>query len=309
MSKIIGWLQTHKLISLLGLVIVYFLIRDNFLGGIISPLSYSTSVGRGGINYGVAAPSVEMMSDTARSSKSSLSPLPISEVAPTDQTNRLVIKDTNLSMVVTDVPGTVAQIETIATTNGGYMVDANVNIPEGAATGYITLRVPEAKRTESLSAIKKLGVKVTSESTSGSDVTDQYVDTDARLATLNATKTKFESILNSAIKVQDILEVQREIINLQSQIDSLKGQQKYLEQSAKLSRISLNLSTDELALPYTPDKGWRPAVIFKEAVRSLVGFLRQAGTTLIWAIVFSPIWLIALVVWYFIRRRNRTKLP
>jgi hypothetical protein len=305
MSKFIGWVKTHKLSVLLIVIVAYFIFQNySNSRGFVPMMSY---VDRGSTGYGsIAAPGA--ISDSIGMSKA-LVPIPAAEVAPTDQVNRLVIKDTNLSMVVKDVPKTVAGIEAIAVGQGGYLVNANVTIPEGAATGFITIRVPEASRPQALDDIKKLGVKVISENVSGSDVTDQYVDTEARLATLYATKTKFEEILNSAVKVQDILQVQREIISLQSQIDNLKGQQKYLEQSAKLALVSVSLSTDELALPYTPDKGWRPAVIFKEAVRSLVGFARQLATVFIWIFVFTPLWLILLIAYLIWQKRLRKKPP
>jgi hypothetical protein len=303
MFRPITWLLNHKLTVVLLLVIGYLLFQSSGFG--IMPHALNSTVSRGGYSMAESAPSLGIASDSYQA-KSVALPMMANEVPPTSNPDRLVIKDTNLSMVVTDVAKTVASIESIAKDNGGYMVNSNLTIPEGAATGTISIRVPEVNRTTVLSAIKQAGVKVTSEYVSGTDVTDQYVDTQARLDTLNATKTKFEEIMQTAIKVQDILEVQREIINLQSQIDNLKGQQLYLDQSAKLSLISINLSTDELALPYTPDKGWRPVVIFKEAVRSLVSFLRQLGTLAIWIAVFSPIWLTLLIIIWLVKRKQRT---
>ena len=142
-----------------------------------------------------------------------------------------------------------------------------------------------------------------SENLTGEDVTDQFVDIDARLATLYRTKAKFEEILDKAVKVEDLLNVQRELINLQTQIDSLKGQQLYLEKSAAMAKITIYLSTDELALPYAPSEAWRPTVILKLAVRSLVGNLRNFGSALIWIGVYSVVWVPILIVLFIIRKR------
>ena len=148
-----------------------------------------------------------------------------------------------------------------------------------------------------------MAVKVVSESVIGTDVTDQYVDLEAQLAVLNKTKQKFEEILDRATAVADLLNVQRELISLQSQIDDVKGQQKYYEQSAKLSIVTIYLSTDELALPYAPTNEWRPAVIFKDAVRSLVSVLRAVGSLLIYAVVLVPVWVPVIFVVRFIRKK------
>jgi len=156
-----------------------------------------------------------------------------------------------------------------------------------------------------MTAYKDMAVKVVSESVNGTDVTDQYTDLQAQLEVLQKTKIKFEDILDRATAVNDLLNVQRELISLQSQIDSVKGQQKYYEQSAKLSKITIYLSTDELALPYAPTNEWRPTVIFKEAVRSFVGAIRSIGSLIIWAFVYLPIIIpIFFIVRYIKKRKN-----
>jgi hypothetical protein len=156
-----------------------------------------------------------------------------------------------------------------------------------------------------MAAFKKLAVKVVSESVSGNDVTDQYVDLDAQLAVLTKTKVKFEDILDKATRVEDLMNVQQQLINIQQQIDSVKGQQKYLDQSAKLSLVSVYLSTDELALPYAPTNEWRPAVIFKEAVRSLIANIRGLGSLIIWGVVYLPILIpVGLIIWYLKTRKK-----
>ena len=150
-------------------------------------------------------------------------------------------------------------------------------------------------------------MKVTGENLVGKDVTDQYVDIEARIATHQKTKVKFEAILEKATTVSEILQVQRELISIQSQIDALEGQKKSLEQNANLSKVTLYLSTDELALPYTPDKAFRPQVVFKQAVRSLLGSLRSGANALIWVGVYSVIWVPVLVIIYIVRRKKKRK--
>ena len=99
--------------------------------------------------------------------------------------------------------------------------------------------------------------------------------------------------------------MQRELINLQSQIDSIKGQQQYLEKTAELAKISLHLSTDEFSLPYAPTETFRPVVIFKQAVRSLVGTLRWVAKTAIWVGVYGFVIVPIGLVIYFVRNRLR----
>jgi len=183
------------------------------------------------------------------------------------------------------------------------MVNSYFNNPGEAPSATVTVRVPATKLSDFLSFLRSHGVKVVSENLSGQDVTDQYVDIEKHIAILIKTNTKFEEILAKAVEVSDILNVNQQIINIQSQIDSYKGQQQYLDKSAQMSRVTIYLSTDEFSLPYAPSDTWRPEVIFKQAVRSLVTNLRQAGTALIWIAVYGVVLIPILIIARIIFRR------
>jgi len=233
----------------------------------------------------------------------------VRQVAPSETKDRMVVQNTSLSLLVKDVGGVISSIEKLANRHGGYMVSYYQNRPEEASTGSISIRVLADERSKVLEEIRVLGVRVVAENVWGSDVTDQYQDLQARLDVLAKTKQKLELIFSQAENIPDLLNVQRELINLQSEIDSIKGQQKYLEQTARLTLIDVSLSTDELALPYAPDKAWRPAVIIKMAVRSLVGSVRSVVTALIWFGVYSVVWVpILLVIWLLVRLYKRPRV-
>lgn len=281
----VKWLKTNWLVAIL-LCIILFLLKDRLPG-----------------NFNSGRISVGSSRLDMSTKEIGISPDFFPQAPPSDATNRLVIQDTNLSLVVKEVATVIKQIESITSNLGGYLVNSYLSRPEGAASGNIVVRVPESKRPEALESFKKMSLKVVSESVSGTDVTDEYVDLESRLTILLTTKQKFEAILNRAESVTDLLSVQRELTTLQGQIDSLRGQQKYYQQSAKLSKISVYLSTDELSLPYAPSTEWRPLVVFKTAVRSLISTLRGFGNLLIWLTVYSVIFVPLVVVFLFLRRR------
>lgn len=225
-------------------------------------------------------------------------------VAPSESSNRIVIQDTSLSLQVDNVDEKIKEINNKTSELGGFLINSNLSKPNGVGSGSISVRVPESKRNEALELFKNMAVKVVSENVSGTDVTDQNTDLQAQLEVLQKTKTKFEDILNSAVRVEDLMNVQQQLISIQQQIDSVKGQQKYFEQSAKLSKITIYLSTDDLALPYAPTNEWRPAVVFKEAVRSLLLSLRSIGNLLIWAVAYIPIIVPMLGIYWLWKKRQ-----
>lgn len=302
MQKIVFWLKTHKLTTLLLLIVGYFLFKNflySFLGvSLLSNRSYESDVAYGPMKLGYTPESMSLKSGGLMSGyQGNYAPAP-------EVKDRLVIRESTMSLLVKKVSEIQKAITQKAQQLGGYMVNSNVSYPEQAqaATGSVTVRIPQTKLEEALDFFRSLAVKVVSENLNGEDVTDQYVDIEARLAILVKTKTKFEEILTNAQKVEDILQVQREIVNLQQQIDSLKGQQNFLEKSSAMSKITVYLSTDELALPYAPTKAWRPSVIFKQAVRSMIGAWRRIGTLIIWLAVYSVIWIPVLLLYFLVRK-------
>lgn len=228
------------------------------------------------------------------------------QLAPSTSADRLVVTDTNLSLVVKQAGEAVEAVKRIAGSAGGFMVDSYLSSPQENASGNITIRVPSKSLDQVLAAIRVVGLRVTNERVVGTDVTDQYEDLGARLVVLEQTKRKFEEIMDRATQVQDILNVQREIISVQSQIDSLKGRQQYLAKTAELAKVTVYVSTDEYSLPYAPSEPWRPDVVFKLAVRSLVTNLRNLGSVVIWLIVYAVVWVpVVGVVWWWKRRGTR----
>ena len=290
--QIIKWLKKNWLTIILFLVIAYLtrqrqspVLRSNFAS--LESSSKTLPQAGGGMDMAMIS----------------------QESAPSQSQPRMVIKNTNLSLLVKNVRQVIKDIENIAFKANGYMVNSHLSSPEDADSGNITIRISSDNRQQVLDQLKSMAVKVVSETVYGRDVTDEYEDLDARLEVLYKTKSKFEEILTKATKISDLLNVQRELISLQQQIDSLKGRQKYLSQSAKLTKITIYLSTDELELPYAPTKAWRPKVIFKTATRSLILNLRSLGNLSIWALVYSPIIIIILLAIKFFHKRKTQTQP
>lgn len=298
--KFLEWMKNNKLVTVLILVIVFLLVKDK--PWIIRPFSKRTF--RPGLDYERAVPETGagLITEKARL------PAPLSPSSSTphpEVKNRLVIEESNLSLVVENVRQKVDQITNYVVDKNGYMVSSSITQPQEAPFATLVVRVPKDKLKETIEYLRGLAIKVTSENLKGRDVTDEYFDLEARMETLTKTQAKFEEILDKATTVDQILKVQREIINLQEQIDRLKGRQKYLEKTAENAKLTVYLSTDEWALPYAPEPGFRPKVVFKQSVRSLVKTLRSLGKGIIWLGVYSVLWLPLLLVWWIWKRRKK----
>lgn len=297
----LSWIRRNKLSVLLAAILLYLLFRSP-----ISPISSSlrnTSEGMRGIS-GMSADMYQTDSSLKAGGTTILPPVP--EAAPqADVQNRMVVQDSYLSLLVKNVSDVRRQIVEHAQQVGGYMVTTEISNPQDQPTGSVVVRIPTDKLDITLEHFRSLSIKIVTESLNGHDVTDQYVDVEKRIAILETTKARFEDILSQAREISDITNLNREIISVQSQIDQLRGQQEALKQNAALTKVTVYLSTDELALPYAPSDAFRPGVIFKQAVRSLVGFVRELFTAGIWMGVYSVVLVPVLVIGWFLYRKFR----
>lgn len=154
-----------------------------------------------------------------------------------------IIKTGNLSLEVESARDTAGKVADVATSRAGFVDNSNVvEGSNGVVTGYITIRVPSDKFDESMTALRALAIRISSESTNGQDVTEQYTDLEARLKSAQAEEAQYLLILQKATTVQDILSVQSYLSNVRSQIESLQGQIKYLGNKTEYSTISVTLT-------------------------------------------------------------------
>ena len=300
-----NWIRQNKLATFL-IIIVLVLVLRNYLSGLFGVRLSSLPKQSAQIErMDVVSPSTKLGASMVPAAGGGI--YPRQEYAPTERTDRLVVEESSMSLVTMKVQEVADKVVNYAKQAGGFMVSTSLTGVEEVPFATVVVRVPEEKFKETLDYCRKLAIRVVSENILGTDVTAEYVDIEARLATLQKTKSKFESIMEQATQIQDILQVQRELVSLQDQIDALKGRQKYLEQTAKLSKITVYLSADELALPYAPAKPFRPEAIFKQAVRSLVGTLRGLAKAGIWIGVYSVVWLPVVVIILLVRKWRKRK--
>jgi hypothetical protein len=305
--KLINWLKSHKALTVLVLIVAYLgwqLFQSFFGVNLRNSTVMPTNIGSGGTGTYGALPAAGSLSGIDNPSFT----MQKSSDTTSSTAERMVVENSNLSLLVKDVRDTGDKILKYAKDSGGYMVTTSYSHPSESPYATITVRVPSKNFEDALNNFRSLAIKVTNENLVGTDVTQAYEDIQAELDTLEKTKSKFLGILDKAENVTDLLQVQREIINLQTQIDSLKGRRDAMKQEVEMTKITVYLSTDELSLPYTPDTKFRPQVIFKLAVRSLMNTLRVVGEAIIWVGVYSAIWIPAIVIYLLYKRFKKRKL-
>jgi hypothetical protein len=219
--------------------------------------------------------------------------------------DRKIVMTGSINMEVADISKSLDDIAATARQYNGYVVSSNQRGDSDSPSGHISIRVPADKFNDALQKLKTLATKVTYENTNSQDVTEQYLDLKAQLKNYEATEAQYLELLKKAESVKDILEVQRELSNVRGSIERTKGRIQYLERTSDMSLIEVQLSKSKPIGQSTWDIGG----IFKSAVDGLIAFAKVLLGILIWVLVFSPLWIIALVIIFVVRRkRNKAKL-
>ncbi len=211
--------------------------------------------------------------------------------------DRIVIKNADLTIVVSDVSGRMKNIQIMAEQMGGFVVSSNlyksytnnnVQVPEA----QIVIRVPAEKLDAALEQIKKDVVDVQVETVSGQDVTSEYVDLQSRLKNLESAEAQLNAILQKTTDTTEVVNIFNQLVAYREQIEVIKGQIKYYDEASSLSSISVRITAEETVQPLVIGK-WEPKGIALEAVQDLINFLKGFAGFLIRFVIFTlPAWII-----------------
>ncbi len=230
---------------------------------------------------------------------------------------RLVIKNADLAIVVADPVASMDEVGQLAEDMGGFVVASNlfkVTSDNGQEfpRATITIRVPVERLNEALEAIKSGAGEILRENVTGQDVTQDYTDQQSRLRNLEQTEAQLQLIMDDAVRTEDVLQVYNELVRVREQIEVIKGQIQFYEQSAAMSAIAVDIQAEEALEPLSIGS-WEPGGVARDAIQALINAMKFFVKAGIWVLLFLvPVVLILLIplllLVYLIRRlRQRRK--
>jgi len=287
-----------KIFGIIGIISIGFLaISILFFVGLSAKKSISPSYRGREMGFYSTTPAKSYLPLAGTSSKKSTQELSFQALAETP--SRMIIKTGWLNLVVKDVLDTAKKITKFAEENGGWVVSSNISEYEKVPSGSITVRVPAEKFETAKDYFRSLAVRVTNESVQSQDITEEYVDLQSRLRNLEAAENRLLDLMKMTGKVSEILEVHRELTNVREQIEQIKGKMQYLEESAKMSSITVNLALSEELLPVPPAEKWRPKYVLMQTFKSVMNFWKGFSYFLIRLTVWAQVWIPAVIIVYF----------
>jgi len=235
--------------------------------------------------------------------------------AATLAADRKIIRNADLTIETDSPTDGLRKITSIAEGHGGFVVTSefkqNDSSGQSKATQTVTVvaRVPSSQFNGALEQIRAAGNRVIQEKVSGQDVSEEYLDLEARIRTKKALETQFIEIMKRAGKVEDALSVQRELAEVRTEIEKLEGRRRFLENQASLSTINVTLRpptqiVNATGFWYSVKSAFSDGV---DVALAVVLFLIRAVVALLPIVLLIGLPL-ALIARFVIRRLRRRQL-
>ena len=259
---------------------------------------------------------VQKESYVAKTEKVSLNDVD-NEGATAEAADRKIIRNADITIEVLSTTDAQHQITSIAEAHGGFVVTSEAkqrasNDPAQRTLDIkVVVRVPSNQFGRAFDEIKKLAGNTPSEHVTSQDVTEDFIDLEARLKTQKALEVQFLEIMRGANKIADALEVQRQIAEVRTEIEKLEGRKRFLENRSSLSTINVNIQTPKPVIAVT-ETGFRHSL--REAVSDSISMASDMvlffARFVIMMVPISVLLLLpsGLVIRYLLRRAKRMRL-
>ena len=162
---------------------------------------------------------------------------------------RKIIRNANLTIEVASPTESQRKIFSAAESHGGFVVtsemtqQASDDKSKPAMSVNLVVRVPALQFDQVMEEIRGVANRVIQEKRTGQDVTEEFIDLEARIKNQKALEVQFLEIMKRAGKVEDALEVQTQLADVRTEIEKLEGRKRFLENQASLSTINVTLQT------------------------------------------------------------------
>lgn len=212
-----------------------------------------------------------------------------------------LIKNGEVGFQVNSLAVTKQKIVEALKVNGGYIAKENSYDYSNNPTDELIVRVPAKDFDKFLADVLNGVEKVDYKRVDIEDVTEQFVDIEARLKSKRQLENKYAELLTKANNMDDILKINKEMEIIREEIESAEGRLKYLSNQVGYSTLKINYYEHKASSGFNFSG-------------KLGNALKDGSTGFLWFLIIMvqlwPLWLIGAFIWWFIVwliRRNRTK--
>ncbi len=263
-----------------------------------SPASPTSSVGGG------TAVAPAPAADAAKREVGNGATSPQSGIPSLVTADRNLILTANISFRSKDPWATADKVRAISAGLGGDVLALSQTGAGEQRSAIVTIRVPSSRFDDALAQLKQLEGEVLTSNVDAKDVTDQFVDLQARLGAKKAEEQQYLTLLARANTVDEVLKVQGALASTRMQIEQLQAQVNSIKTRTDYSTITMSISP--LVTVPGPQVGtWDPARTFAQAIAALTSLFRVVADAAIWLLVFIWVPLLALLAVLVVTRVRR----
>ena len=198
----------------------------------------------------------------------------------------------------------VDEARTVAAGLGGFVVSSTAS-QEGRrrlVRGSLVVRVPARHYARAMSSFARIGT-VEAREESSADVSQEFVDLEARARHLEAVERQFLALLDRAESVSATLAVQARLNETQLELERVRGRLRFLEDQTGYATISLSIREHLPPAARPGDRGWGIVDAWRDGARA---FVHVAGRAFVVAASAAPLIILAalgLLAVRLVRRR------
>ena len=214
------------------------------------------------------------------------------------QENRKLIWTADLEFQVKDVNKSTEEINALSAKYDGFVSDMNLANNSHRISNTITVRIPNSKFQVFVSAIKGQSIFMDRADISSEDVTEEFVDINARLKAKREVRDRYIEVLKTKTgSVKDIIEAEEAIRVITEEIEAKEGRLRFLNDRVDLSTVTIMMyekvkfvdSPERFEKDYSDEVGESFGTGWQAVKVILLGFIA------IWPLLF--IGLVTLIVW------------
>ncbi len=158
-----------------------------------------------------------------------------------------IIQNARITMEVRSPKEAASKLQEEAGSKGGYVSDISERqLSDELIFIQMTIRIPADAFTEYHARVVDLGTVIDSRIWS-EDVTEEYVDLQARLDNFKSEEEALRRILEDAETVDEMMSVRRQLTQIRGEIESLEGRLRYLDDRVSYSTLNINLRHETLS--------------------------------------------------------------
>jgi hypothetical protein len=162
-------------------------------------------------------------------------------IAKMEVTDRKIIRTGDVRFKTSDLNQTRQAIVQAVQTLKGYVSEESQSGYNTTAEMRLTVRIPSQGFDSLMNVLNTYAIYFDTKNIHSQDVTEEFIDVVARIKTKKELETQYTTLLKKAQNIKEIMEVERELNNVRTEIESAEGRLRYLSNQTSFSTLNITI--------------------------------------------------------------------